>query len=96
MHTTQNIEYIIARHNFEDAEIRGLKLSPGNINTNIWLHKEAINYDLVVETARRFPDSKTFIIADGINKGFYIYSTLKQVCIKLVNESKAYTHAESA
>lgn len=96
MHTTQQIEYIIARHHFEEAESKGLKMIPGNFETSIWLHKEGINLDLVIETARNFPDSKTFIISDGPNRGFYVYSNQKKVCIKLVNETNAYTHAESA
>lgn len=96
MHTTQQIEYIIARSHFRDAEIRGLKLVPGNFETSIWLHKEGINLDLVIETARNFPDSNTFIIAEGPNKGFYIFSDQKKVCIKLVDKTNAYLHAESA
>ena len=96
MHTTQQIEYIIARNHFQEAENRGLKLVPGRIETNIWLHKEGINLDLVIETARNFPDSNTFIIADGPNRGFYIYSNKQKVCIKLVNDTCTFNHAESA
>ena len=96
MHTTQQIEYIIARSHFQDAESRGLKLVPGRFETSLWLHKEGINLDLVIETARNFPDSNTFIIADGPNKGFYIYSDKKKVCVKLVNKTNSFIHAESA
>lgn len=96
MHTTQQIEYIIARSYFQEAENRGLKLQPGHLDTSIWLHKEKINLDFVIETAKQFSDAKTFIIADGLHRGFYIYSTQKNVCIKLVNETAVYQHAESA
>lgn len=96
MHTTQEIEYIIACNRFEEAENKGLKLTQGQLKTNIWLHNEGINLDFVIETARNFSDSRTFIISDGIHKGFYIYSTQKKVCIKLVNKTKVFTHAESA
>lgn len=96
MHTTEQIEYFNARSHFEDAETRGLKLQQGNFETSIWLHKECINHDFVIETAKRFSDSKVFIIADGIHKGFYIYSTSKKICFKLVNETSVYNHAESA
>lgn len=96
MHSTQEIEYIIARHHFEEAENKGLKLIPGNFETNLWLHHEGINLDHVIEIARRFPDARTFIISQGLNKGFYIYSNQKKVCIKLVNKRNAFEHAESA
>ncbi|MFA9390626.1 MAG: hypothetical protein ACERKD_12510 [Prolixibacteraceae bacterium] len=96
MHTTQQIEYIIACSHFEDAENKGLKLIQGQFETSLWLHKEGINLDLVIETARNFPDSKTFIIAKGPNKGFYVYSNQKKICIKLVHESNVFTHAVSA
>jgi hypothetical protein len=96
MHTTQEIEYILARHHFEDAENKGLKLIPGAFETNIWLHREGINLDYVIEIARRFPDARTFIIANGMNRGFYIYSNLKKICIKLINKSQTFSHAESA
>lgn len=95
-HTRKQIEYFVARSYFEDAEQRGLKLQQGHIDTSIWLHKEGINLDTVLETAKNFNDAKTFIIADGINKGFYIYSTSQKACIKLVNQTSIYTHAESA
>lgn len=96
MHTIQEIEYIIARHHFEEAEIKGFKLLPGTFETNLWLHHEGINLDHVIETARRFPDARTFIIAQGLNKGFYIYSVQQKICVKLVNKSQAFVHAKSA
>ena len=96
MHTPRNIEYFVACSYFKDAENKGLKLQSGNIETSIWLHKEKINLDLVIDIARNFPDSKTFIIAQGENKGFYIYSNKKRTCIKLENESSVFEHAESA
>ncbi|MBN2807033.1 MAG: hypothetical protein JXR22_10280 [Prolixibacteraceae bacterium] len=96
MHTTQEIEFILARHHFEEAENKGLKLMPGAFETKLWLHHEGINLDHVIEIARRFPDARTFIISNGLNKGFYIYSNLKKVCIKLINKSHPYSHAESA
>lgn len=96
MHTTQQIEYIIARNHFQEAELRGYKLIPGRIETSLWLHREGINLDTVIETARNFPDSNTFIIAEGPNRGFYIYSNQKKVCVKLVNIQNPVLHAESA
>lgn len=96
MHTTKNIEFFLAQRFFEDAKQRGLKLTEGSFDTRIWLHNEGINLDLVIETAKNFPDAKTFIIANGINKGFYIYSSTKKACIKLVNKTQAFAHAESA
>lgn len=96
MNNTQQIDYFEACSIFKDAEIRGLKLQPGHIDTSIWLHKEKINFDFVRETAKRYPDSKVFIIASGANKGFYIYSSSHASCLKLVTESFAFEHAVSA
>lgn len=94
MYTTKNIEYFKAKHFFSDAEIRGQKLILGNIDTNIWLHKEKINFDYVVEIAKRYNDSCIFIISNGPNRGFYIYSNSQKVCFKLVNESLTINHVE--
>lgn len=96
MHYTEPINYIDANNLFRDAENNGLNLLPGQFETRFWLHNEKINLDFVLETAKRFPDSKTFIIASGINKGFYIYSTSKNTCLKLVNTTSVFEHAESA
>ncbi|HPR32511.1 MAG TPA: hypothetical protein PLK12_10455 [Prolixibacteraceae bacterium] len=96
MHTTRSIEYPDATRFFQEAEIRGNKLILGNIDTNIWLHKERINFDFVVEIAKRFNDSRIFIIPEGMHKGFYIYSPAQKACFQLVNESLRYNHAEIA
>ena len=93
---TQQVEYIIARARFEEAENKGLKLLPGRFETSLWLHKERINLDSVIEIARNYPDARTFIISDGPNKGFYIYSSQKKLCFKLLSKTPIYTHAESA
>jgi hypothetical protein len=88
MYQTENIEYFIAQSRFNDAEMKGLKLVPGNFDTSIWLHKEEINLNSVVEIAKQFSDAKIFIISEGINKGFYIYSTLQKTCIKFVRKTQ--------
>jgi hypothetical protein len=96
MYTTKNIEFPEAKRFFSEAENRGQKLTPGNMATNIWLHKEKINFDFVVEVAKRYNDSCIFIISEGTNKGFYIYSNAQKVCFKLVNETVEIKHAEIA
>ena len=96
IHLTENIEYFIAQSRFNDAEIKGLKLTPGNFNTSIWLHKEKINLNSVIEVAKQFADAKIFIISEGINKGFYIYSPLKKSCIKLLRKTHAAGIAQIA
>jgi len=87
MYQTENIEYFIAQSRFNDAEMKGLKLIPGHFETSIWLHKEKINLNSVIEVAKQFSDAKIFIISEGIYKGFYIYSPLQKGCIKLVRKT---------
>ena len=94
MNIARQVEYVNARNSFKDAETRGKKLILGNMNTNFWLHQEKINLDFVRETARRFPDARIFIIAEGTNKGFYIYSEANKCCLQLVDISQKYSHAE--
>ena len=87
MHQTKNIDYYKAQSYFKEAEKMGQKLYLGNFDTNLWLHKENINLDTVIETAKNFTDSRIFIISEGPYKGFYIYSQLKKSCLKLVSTS---------
>jgi hypothetical protein len=96
MNITKQIEYLNARNYFKEAESRGEKLFLGNMNTNFWLHKERINLDFVLEAARNLSDARVFIISEGINKGFYIYSESRKICIQLVDDSLHFSHAEIA
>jgi len=86
MHIANPIDYTLAKAFFSEAEIKGQKLTTGNMDTNFWLHKEKINLDVVLNIAKRYTDSKIFIISEGPNKGFYIYSESKKVCVKLIEE----------
>jgi hypothetical protein len=96
MNIARQIEYPNARSYFKEAENRGKKLLMGNMNTNFWLHKEKINLDFVLETAREFSDARVFIISDGMNKGFYLYSDTRKVCLQLEDISPKFLHAEIA
>jgi len=96
MNIARPIEYLNARDYFRDAETRGRKLILGNMNTNFWLHKEKINLDFVLASARNLSDARVFIISEGNNKGFYIYSESRKICIQLVDDSTHYSHAEIA
>jgi hypothetical protein len=96
MNIARQIEYLNARNYFKEAESKGEKLFLGNMNTNFWLHKERINLDFVLESARNLSDARVFIISEGINKGFYIYSEARKICIQLVDDSHHYSHAEIA
>lgn len=87
MNLTENIEYCAAQNIFEHAEKNGLKIIPGNLDANIWLHNENINLDFVIETAKQFTDSRIFIISAGTHKGFYVYSKLKRNCLKLITST---------
>lgn len=91
MNLTENIDYNLAVSLFDQAEKSGHKLVFGNLDSNFWLHKENINLDFVIKTAKNFSDSRIFIISDGDHKGFYIYSNLKKVCIKLTTSSNRVT-----
>ncbi len=92
MHIAKQINYETAKDLFLKAEKEDQKLAFGNPETNYWLHKEKINLDMVLFQAKRFSDSKIFIISDGQNKGFYIYSDLKKACLKFVEETSDITH----
>lgn len=94
MQHTENIDYFMAQSYFDEAERRGLKLYLGNFDTNLWLHKENINLDKVIEVAKKFTDSRITIISEGVNKGFYIYSKLKKNCVKLSSTSFAIHQAQ--
>jgi len=96
MNVARQIEYPNARIYFREAETRGKKLIMGNMNTNFWLHREKINLDFVLETAKRFSDARVFIISDGVYKGFYIYSDTRQMCLQLMDITNKYAHAEIA
>ncbi len=87
MYSTENIEYNLAQDLFQQAEKEGTKLTPGNIDTTLWLHRENINHDFVIQTARNYSDSRIFIISKGTYKGFYIYSKLKLNCVKIIQLS---------
>jgi hypothetical protein len=89
MNITENIEYCMAQNLFEQADKSGNKLVFGSLNTNFWLHKEKINLDVVIENAKRYTDSRIFIISEGKHKGFYIYSQIKKDCIKLITTTKS-------
>lgn len=94
MQHTENIDYFMAQSYFDDAERRGLKLYLGDFDTNLWLHKEHVNLDNVIEAAKKFTDSRIAIISEGVNKGFYIYSQLKKNCVKLSSTEFAIQHAQ--
>jgi hypothetical protein len=94
MYRAENIDYLMAQQIFKEAERNGNKLVLGNMDTNFWLHKENINFDFVIQTARNYSDSRIFIISEGLNKGFYVYSKLKQNCLKLIQSSHKVSHAQ--
>jgi len=96
MNIARQIEYPNATTYFKEAENRGRKLVMGNMNTNFWLHREKINLDFVLETAKRFSDARVFIISDGMNKGFYIYSDTRKMCLQLIDINTKFAHAEIA
>jgi hypothetical protein len=96
MNIAKQIEYLNARNYFKEAETKGKKLILGNMNTNFWLHKEKINLDFVLEAAKSLSDARVFIISEGINKGFYIYSESRKICIQLVDDACHFSHAEIA
>ncbi|HKM93318.1 MAG TPA: hypothetical protein VJY41_06685 [Prolixibacteraceae bacterium] len=95
MNLTENVEYYLAQSYFKEAEDRGQKLISGSMDASIWLHKEKINLDFVIETAKNFSDSRIFIISEGEHKGFYIYSNDKKDCLKLISSHQKIKQAET-
>jgi hypothetical protein len=96
MNIARQIDYGTAVSFFSDAEKRGKKLLLGNMLTRFWLHKERINHEFVLESARRFSDAKVFIVSEGNFKGFYIYSESRRVCLQLINNSAKFAQAVPA
>jgi len=94
MNVARPIDYQSACNYFKEAEKKGEKLLMGDINTNFWLHKEKINLDFVRDTARKFTDARIFIIAEGKNKGFYMYSETSKTCLLLFDIASKIPHAQ--
>lgn len=88
MQRKEAIDYQLAQNYFQEAENSGNKLTTGSLETNVWLHREKINLDFVIEIAKNYPDSRVFIIASGPNKGFYLYSTKSLICFKIVSTTE--------
>lgn len=67
---------------FDKAERFGQRLKIGEFDTSKWLQRENIKLDEVVDFSKQMPDSRIFIIGDGSDEGFYIYSKQQQSCFK--------------
>lgn len=95
MQRKEAIDYQLAQTYFQEAESSGNKLTTGSLETNVWLHREKINLDFVIETAKQLPDSRIFIIASGPHKGFYLYSTKNMSCFKIVATSERISKVQA-
>lgn len=76
------IDYESSIEIFQKAELTGKRLKMGDLRTASWLQKEKINIDVIKDISRNYPDMRIFIIGEGENEGFYIYSKKHETCFK--------------
>lgn len=77
-----NIDYYKSVEIFNKAELSGRRLKIGEFNTAQWLQKENINLDILKDFSREYSDLRIFIIGEGVDEGFYIYSKKHETCFK--------------
>ena len=77
-----SIDYHSSLIIFKEAESAGNRLKMGEFQTSTWLQKENINLDVIKDISLSYSDLKIFIIGNGKNEGFYIYSKKYETCFK--------------
>jgi hypothetical protein len=75
-----NYQHIMLQ--FEKEEKAGRRYKMGDLKTSLWLKKNNINFEEVMEISNELPDPRIVIIGEGIFSGFYIYSNKLEVCYK--------------
>jgi hypothetical protein len=76
------IDYRNSILQFEKEEKAGRRFKMGDLKTSLWLKKNNINFEEVMEISNGLPDPRLVIIGEGIFSGFYIYSNKLQICYK--------------
>ena len=78
----REIEYDTGMKLFERADRLGQRLKLGEFETSQWLQRNNLKLSEIVGFAKELPDSKIFIIGQGSEQGFYIYSQKQKTCYK--------------
>jgi len=76
------IEYDGTIKNFDNEEKAGRRYKLGELKTSLWLKKNNIKFEDVIEISNQMPDPRLMIIGEGKLNGFYIYSTKLKKCFK--------------
>ncbi len=82
MDNFKKISYLESTRIFRQADQLGRRLRLGDLNTSKWLQRENINLDDIKAISRNYPDLRIFIIGEGKDEGFYIYSKQMETCFK--------------
>ncbi len=82
MDNFRKISYLESLRIFRLADQAGRRLRIGDLDTSKWLQRENINLDNIKAFSSDFPDLRIFIIGNGPNEGFYIYSQQMESCYK--------------
>ena len=78
----KKISYLDSLRIFSKADQLGKRLKVGDLKTSKWLQRENINLDSIKAISKDYPDLRIFIIGEGQNEGFYIYSQQMETCFK--------------
>ena len=82
MDNFKKISYLESLRIFRKADQLGRRLRLGDLNTSKWLQQQNINLDSIKAISADYPDLRIFIIGEGQNEGFYIYSQQMETCLK--------------
>ena len=82
MDNFKKISYLESLRIFRKADQLGRRLKLGDLETSKWLQRENINLDNIKAISRNYPDLRIFIIGEGPNEGFYIYSQQMETSFK--------------
>ena len=82
MENFKKISYLESLRFFRQADQVGRRLRLGDLKTSKWLQRQNINLDNIKAISKNYPDLRIFIIGEGQNEGFYIYSQQMETCFK--------------
>lgn len=67
---------------FEKEEKAGRRYKMGDLKTSLWLKKNNINFEEIMELSNQLPDPRMIIIGEGLYSGIYIYSNKLHTCYR--------------
>ncbi len=82
MDNFKKISYLESLKIFRQADQLGRRLRLGDLKTSKWLQRQNINLDNIKAISKDYPDLRIFIIGEGQNEGFYVYSQQLETCFK--------------